>query len=431
MKTLRLTLVFAGMLSLLAAVAHAQNLSWWHHMPLEGAQGKLFQQYLAEFEAANPGVKIEMVSVPHERYFTALSAAIAAGDAPDIFAMSYRNLPEFQASGLLSSIDDEALQAMGMATLDDLQAAYSPGVLDPYRAGDAFYGLPWQFNIYAYIINADHFREAGLDPVADAPKTWDELHEVAQKLVQKDQAGRITRQALSFPFVADVAWWMLELEPIIIQFGGSILNEDGTEALINSEAGVKAMALIKKRFEMGVSDKDIAASLDYHSEGFPTGKFSITIGGSWGIPRWQREYPNLVGADTFHAIPYPTFSGQPEIASTTSWAWVVRADSDERDLAWRFADFLTSQPSRNILETGDIVPRAGWAQTEGAKSIPQAAFWEEQLQYAVPLAAFPKSYSRVAEVVKKAMEEILLLDADIQQTLDRAKAEIDAILVEG
>jgi multiple sugar transport system substrate-binding protein len=431
MKTLKLALAAFGAMGLLVTTAQAQTLTWWHHMPLEGAQGKLFQQYLAEFKEANPGVEIEMVSVPHERYFTALSAAVAAGDAPDIFAMSYRNFPEFYQSGLLSPIDDQALQSMKFTSLDELQAAYSPGVLDPYRAGDAFFGLPWQFNIYAYIINADHFREAGLDPEADAPKTWDEVHEVARKLVQKDEAGRITRQALSFPFVADAAWYMLELEPIITQLSGSILNEDGTEALVNSEAGVKAMELIKKRFEIGVSDKDIAATLDYHSEGFPTGRFSITIGGNWGIPRWQREYPNIVGEDTFLAIPYPTSSGQPEVASTTSWAWVIHSGSDEKDLAWRFADFLTSQPSRNILETGDIVPRAGWSATEGAKTIQQAAFWEEQLQYAAPLAAFPKDYSRVAEVLKKAMEEILLLDRDIQPTLDRAKADIDAILQEG
>jgi hypothetical protein len=37
----------------------------------------------------------------------------------------------------------------------------------------------------------------------------------------------------------------------------------------------------------------------------------------------------------------------------------------------------------------------------------------------------------VSDVLKKAMEEMLLLDRDIQRTLDRAKTDIDAILQEG
>jgi multiple sugar transport system substrate-binding protein len=428
MRRLKLALAIGAAIGLAATTAHAQtSLTWWHHMPLEGAQGKLFRQYANEFQAANPGVKIEMVSTPANTYFTALSATLAAGDAPDVFAMSYRNFPEFQVNGVLAPIDSQALRGMGVATFDQLRAAWTPTVLDSYRIGDTFYGLPWQFNIYAYIINAKHFREAGLDPVADAPKTWDQVFEVAQKLVKKDQSGRITRQALSFPFTHDAAWYLLEFEPLIRQLGGSILNEARTECLVNSEAGVQAMDTVKKRFKLGVSDKNIAAGLDYYNEGFPTGKFSMTVGGNWGIPRWQKEFTAVVGKDDLLAIPYPTFSGKPTVSSTTSWAWVVSARSSKKDLAWKFAEFLTSQPSRNILETGDIVPRAGWSKTEGARSIPQAAFWEEQLKLSAPLAYFPK-YSQVAEVLKKAMEEILLLDRDTKPTLDRAKAEIDALL---
>ena len=104
-------------------------------------------------------------------------------------------------------------------------------------------------------------REAGLDPVAYAPRTWDDVHEVAQKIVQKDDNDRITRQAISFPFVASAAWYLLEFEPVLRELGGSILNEDQTESLVNSEAAVKTMETIKRQFDLGVSDKDIAASL--------------------------------------------------------------------------------------------------------------------------------------------------------------------------
>ncbi len=98
--------------------------------------------------------------------------------------------------------------------------------------------------------------------------------------------------------------------------------------------------------------------------------------------------------------------------------------SKKKEAAWKLANFITSMPSRNIIETGDIIPRAGWSETEGAKTIPQAGFWEEMLQYSTPLANF-KKYTEVSEPLKRAMQEILLSGKDIKKILDAAKQEID------
>ena len=417
-------------LGFVATSATAQTkLSLWHIWDPNAAQGKIYQEYVKEFEAANPGVKVEMVVTPHKNYFQRLSAAIASGEGPDVFALTYRRLLDFEANGVISPIDGAAAGAMGHASVDALRKAWAPGSLESYQVGDKLYGVPLQFNIYAWIINAKHFREVGLDPVKDAPKTWDDAHAVASKLVKKDDKGRITRQAISFPFVASAAWYLLEFEPVLRELGGSILNAGQTESLVNSEAAIKTMETIRKRFELGVSDKDIAASLDYYREGFPTGKFSMTIGGNWGIPRWVKNFKGVEESD-FLAIPTPTFTGRKTATSTTGWAWVVFDKSNNKKGAWKLADFLTSQPARHLKQTGDIIPRAGWSESEAAKSIPQAAFWEDMLQYSQPLAKI-KSYSEVSEILKKAMEEILLSGKDIKATLDRAKADIDAVLKRG
>ena len=323
-------------------------------------------------------------------------------------------------------MDRIAFDAAGVTSLEELKKQWAPGALEVYQVGDNYYGLPFQFNIYAYVINTKHFKEAGLDPDKDYPKTWDEVYEVAQKLVIKKD-GRIVRQAMSFPFVHSAAWYMLELEPIMRELGGSILNEDQTESLVNSQAGIKAMEEIKRRFDLGVADKDIAAVLDYYNEGFPKGEFSMIIGGNWGPPRWYKNFPDITEEGDFKAIPYPTYPGKSTAISTTSWAWVVFSRSEHKEAAWKLANYITSMPSRNIIETGDIIPRAGWSETEGAKTIPQAKFWEEMLQYSVPLANF-KKYPEVSEPLKRAMQDILLSGKDIKTTLDAVKKEIDMAL---
>ena len=53
-----------------------------------------------------------------------------------------------------------------------------------------------------------------------------------------------------------------------------------------------------------MADKNIAANLDYYNEGFPTGKFSITVGGQWGPPRWYKNFDEVTdeGALLFETL---------------------------------------------------------------------------------------------------------------------------------
>ena len=82
-----------------------------------------------------------------------------------------------------------------------------------------------------------------------------------------------------------------------------------------------------------------------------------------------------------------------------------------------------------FAETGIIVPRTGWATTEGAKTLPQAEFWNSMLPYSMPLTAFQK-YPEISEPLRRMMQEVLLNDKDIRSTLDATKAEIDRAIKE-
>ena len=426
-KSVLISAAMVIMLSLFVGETFAKTtINLWHIWASDKPQGKNLKKYVKEYESLNPDIVVEIFQATDQVMFKKLATAIATGEAPDVFALTYRRLSDFVDNNVVSPIDSNAIKAMGYKSLMDFKKAWAPGSLESYQANGQFYGIPSQFNIYTWIINAKHFREAGLDPAKDYPKTWEDVIEVGKKLtIKKD--GRVIRQAVSFPFSISAAWYLLEFEPMIRQLGGSLVSTDGNEGRINTPAGIKTMETLKARFDVGISDKDIAVGLSYHSQAFPNGEFSMTVGGNWGIPRWTRkaDFPN--DESDFLPIHAPTFKGKTTTSSTTGWSWAVTNSSKNKVAAWKLANFITSQPSRHLLETGDIIPRAGWSQTEGAKKIPYAKHWEEALQYSVPLAKMPK-YGEVSEVIKKAIQSILLSGKDIKTTLDRANNEINRIL---
>jgi multiple sugar transport system substrate-binding protein len=412
-----------------AEKAEIQTIKAWHHQPMDNPSGILFFKMADEFEAANPNVNIEMESTPHAQYLKALPTAYAAGEMPDVYGMSYRNIYAYYEQGTMSPVDEAAAKTMGYSSIEDMRSDWEPGALEPYQVKGQNFGLPWSLNIYAWVINTDHFREAGLDPDKDYPKIWDDVFAIGPKLTIKE-GGRITREAISFPFYKAAAWYMLELEPIMWNHGGTIMNEDETECLVNSRAGVETMALIRRRFEVGISDKDLSNSLTYDEDAFPTGKFSMSIGGNWGPQRWYKTFPEVTHEGLFKSIPYPVLKeGDDPPITTTGWAWVVSSQSEYKETAWKFADFMTKDASRSISETGLVIPRKGWAKTEGAKTIPQSEFWNSMMPYSKALTPF-KQYPVISEPLKRMMQEILLNDADIRTTLDAVKVEIDRAIKE-
>jgi ABC-type glycerol-3-phosphate transport system substrate-binding protein len=400
------------------------SLLWWSHYGPGTGAGDYMSVYLKNFEEKYPSIKVELNQAAHKDYINVLPTAIATGEAPDVFAMTYRYIPTYHENGSVDPIGDVALKEFGASSMAEAKKQWAPNALDAYSVGDNYYGLPFEFNIYAWGINTVHFREAGLDPEADAPSSWDDVIRVGKKLVVKE-GGRIKREAVSFPFALSAAWYLLEFEHMVRELGSSVMNADQSECIVNNQAGIKAMQELKRRFDEGISDKDLSNASDYHNTAFPNGQFSMTIMGNWGMPRWyNKENFSQNNPGDFKGIPTPTFSGKDPATSTTGWAWCVYRDSPNTAEAWRLANFLTSFPSENIAGVGNILPRAGWSGTEGAKTIPQAEFFEDMLQYSAPLAAYQK-YAEVSEPLKRMMQEVLLSGRDIKASLDKAKAEID------
>jgi len=128
--------------------------------------------------------------------------AIAAGNSPDVFDFNYRQSGTFVDKGFVRPLDefirddvtsDEAKEAgdydPNIMYKDELLERIWPKVMDAaYTLGPDdqkhYYFLPRSYDVRVMCYNKQLFQEAGLDPIRDVPKTWDELFEVGKKLTQ-------------------------------------------------------------------------------------------------------------------------------------------------------------------------------------------------------------------------------------------------------
>jgi multiple sugar transport system substrate-binding protein len=418
-------LVFAVLLLGVAPVlifSAPVSLTYWNIMA-PGPTKDLMEKLGREFEGLHPNVKITMEFTQHRDYESKLPTAIASGTAPDIWSQSYRLVEKYKEN--LDPITADDLKAMGYASMEALLDTWEPGTLEQYAYDGKYYGMMWQYNLFGYGINRRYFKEAGLDPDRDYPKTWDDTIRLGKRLVKKE-GGRIMRQAMSFPYNYPGIWYFMEFQPMLVELGGSVMNKEGTECLINSPEAVRAMTEIKRRFDEGLVDKDISVTMDY-MDGFRDGHTAIAITNVIEWPNmWAKVNPASM-KDNVRVQNNPTFLGKAAAAGVSSWGHSVNKNSKAKGGAWMFIDYLTKDANRNLIETGGLIPRKGWAKTEGARLIPNPALVAEMLKKQFP-SGLLKDFTEISEPIKKAMQAILYQDADIQTTLDKVKVEIDNTL---
>jgi ABC-type glycerol-3-phosphate transport system substrate-binding protein len=194
---------------------------------------KRIDQYTQQY----PNVSVEFQYFAFSDLGKKVSVGYATGTAPDGYTTGDWLMPTWLTRKLIVPLD---VQQLGYASLDAFRDDHAPAfVAGAIHEGKA-YGYPlWFYGVLNHV-NTKQFKEVGLDPVKDEPKTWEQLGEVAKRLTVKD-GSKFTRQGFKWAMHAS-QWTAFQFNPILLQAGGQWFDKDG-KCTVNNEAGVRAMTI--------------------------------------------------------------------------------------------------------------------------------------------------------------------------------------------
>ncbi|WP_069387369.1 ABC transporter substrate-binding protein [Cellulosimicrobium cellulans] len=145
------------------------TLTWWHNSNNEPGKG-FYEQVAADFEAANPGVTIDVQAMQHEDMLTKLDAAFQTGDTPDVYMeRGGGELADHVEAGLTMDLSEEAAD-----TIEKLG-----GSVAGWQVEDRTYALPFSVGVVGFWYNTALFEQAG---ITEPPTTQAELDEAVQAL---------------------------------------------------------------------------------------------------------------------------------------------------------------------------------------------------------------------------------------------------------
>src|SRR5215469_6428743 len=148
-----------------AATASAQTTVKWLHIETNPAQVKIWEEVARDFEAKNPGVKVEMQFLENEAYKAKLPTILQSKDRPHIIYSWAGGVLKAQVEA--GVIEDISAQVKGYS--DQI----APAAVAAFTQDGKIYGVPMVLSEVGFFYNKELMAKAGVDGSKIA--TWDEL----------------------------------------------------------------------------------------------------------------------------------------------------------------------------------------------------------------------------------------------------------------
>lgn len=292
---------------------------------------KALREAAAAYSAEHPNVTIELETFDYDTYVQTLQTSLPAGTEADILHMF--------GTWTCTYADFLAPVPETVISLDQAREVFFEGPLGGYVCDDTLYGLPQESNVEygAVLVNTAMAEEAGV--TLDGWETWDEFIADARAMT-KVEDGVITRAGYHFTAGDGLAHSFLSL---IVQAGGSYLNEDGTAFTIDTPEGERALSLLKSIVDAGVIDPVLFNDeSNWVGDCYFTELCAMGLVGPWVVPDYADDFPEVLANTVYMELP-PLEDSRAFIADS-GWGLTVSSRSPHADVAWDFAAFAALDP---------------------------------------------------------------------------------------
>lgn len=405
-----------------SALAQQASITWWEHS--NPPTNKYSQELVDAWNKQHPDVRVQYDFFAMTPYFKKLTVALSTKSAADMFTVIDSLLPSFTTKNVVAPIHPEWL---GYKNLEDMKKAYLPGALEGYIHNGKLYAVPVTSAVLSLYINTDHFKEAGLDPEKDYPKTWDDIGRIGQKLVKKE-GKTITREAFDFAMHSS-QWTMWQVDALVRQYGGSILNEAGTKCTANSEAGIKAMqtrAMFVRKYQ--ISDPTVSvATTALPADDLAKGRVSMFITHPGSVAQFG---PALM--QHIKVVPLPQVNPAKPVTIVYGFAFAVNPYIPEakQKTVHELIRYLVQDAKAWYDKTTYLSPRANFLQLPGMEEAKKTGYVDIFVKDSSIGRFVTRSpqFLEIADAMHRAMERVVLKGEDEKKSLDRACADIDEAL---
>lgn len=409
--------VAAGLVVASGTVGQAQQpvqIDFWAHWA-SAVRRPTVDKIVANFNKANPGIKVNYTFVPFDQIIPKTLASVAAGNPPCVVVLAGA---EARIRASKNQLTD--MTALGAANIKDryFDTAWAGGTYEGKQ-----YALPFVTDTQMLFWRKDQFREAGLNPDR-GPRTYAELEQYAAKLTKRD--GNNLQRIGFHPIIGEGG-----LEMWVQNRGGRFFDAQGNPQ-VNSPVAVQTLEWFRNWSEKYGGPAAVNSFRAGFGGGagptdpFVSGKVSMQIrnGGPFSA-ELAKNAPNV----EFGMGPVPTPNGQQTPQSSTGSLFTVeipRGCKNPQE-AFKFAQYWTTTGAAVWAAEQNEMPgsKAAVASLKNPNALKVAANIKNTRIGIAP--TFAPAYN---SAISKAVDDVLIGGKTPKAALDDAQAAIQKMVAD-
>lgn len=234
------------------------TLQLWHYFSAGNAD--VLNSMIEEFNTSQSGVEIVATYIARADLMKQYTLGAISGELPDIGMVDSPDMASYIEMGVFEDITSL------VDTWGEIDNFYE-GPLSSCIADGKIYGLPQNTNCLALFYNIDLLKKSGY---TQAPKTWNELYEIAKACTTDKVSGfAMSAKASEEGTFTYIPW--------LYSTGADVNSLDSAEA-------ISSMTFLAKLVEEGAMSKEVVnwGQTDVY-ESFLAGNTAMMQNGSWQI----------------------------------------------------------------------------------------------------------------------------------------------------
>lgn len=265
-----------------------------------------------------------------------LARAAAGRTLPDVVVNDDSALGQMLRMGIIQEIDPAKIEGSDQIV---------PTAWNSAKSFDGkYYAVPLSAQSFALFVRKDWREKLGMPQ----PKTWEDLHKLADAFTQKDPDGNGKADTFGMTIPGSTvrgytSWFMSNF---IWEAGGDFVKQEngGFKPSLNTKAGADALGFVRSLFCDGlVQPGAINATTGDALPTFRSGQTGIFLSGPYHISQINQQ----PGADKVEILPPPAGPGGPAALAEGTSAYIM-AGSQHRDAAEKFISYFISPEGQEI-----------------------------------------------------------------------------------
>lgn len=311
------------------------TLRFYNYALSETAKAAWWEETIANFEAEYDWVTVESITVDFNSMITTLTNDLASGLTADMIYGEISWVPALAEAGFIDKPEN--------VLSPEFYAGYHDYVLETYQYGDGIYGVPHYMTNWIIFVNKDLIEGAGLS-MDDFPTTEEDLKAWIETLDAYYEGSDVS--TIFGMTTAEVAATGMALNGMYTAFGGTLFNEDGSLADLNSEVNKTAMSEMLDFCDYLIGNGYTQENLklkDYRAS-FGAGNVCMYIDQSWGYAQIGEVDANAANFTVTAPLPTKlgTYGEGNSLVSAHSFLLGADMDDAHKEAVDLFVQYCTS-----------------------------------------------------------------------------------------